>query len=61
MIVARAARTAQIVLKSLKRGGVRVDTDPYFGATLADMANQDDLDEAKTNTKFLESADCWSV
>ena len=29
-------------------GGVRVDTDPYSGATLAEtvMANQDDLDEA---------------
>src|SRR5579863_9883693 len=31
-----------------KLGGVRVDTDPYSGATLAEtvMANQDDLDEA---------------
>jgi aldehyde dehydrogenase (NAD+) len=31
-----------------KHGGVRVDTDPYSGATLAEtvMANQGDLDEA---------------
>src|SRR5260370_13086562 len=31
-----------------KHGGVRVDTDPYSGATLAEMvmANQCDLDEA---------------
>src|SRR5260370_37222083 len=31
-----------------KHGGVRFDTDPYAGATLAEtvMANQDDLDEA---------------
>jgi hypothetical protein len=31
-----------------KHGGVRVDTDPYSGATLAEtvMANQRDLDEA---------------
>src|SRR5258708_9201596 len=31
-----------------KLGGVRFDTDPYSGATLAEtvMANQDDLDEA---------------
>jgi len=31
-----------------RHGGVRVDTDPYSGATLAEMvmANQSDLDEA---------------
>jgi aldehyde dehydrogenase (NAD+) len=31
-----------------KHGGVQVDTDPYSGATLAEMvmANQGDLDEA---------------
>src|SRR6266849_390734 len=31
-----------------KHGGVRVDTDPYSGATLAEavMGNQDDLDDA---------------
>ena len=49
-----------------RHGGVRVDTDPYSGATLAEMvmANQSDLDEAyhaaaKAAVSSIKAKSAW--